>query len=484
LSTVADKMKNLRFSLASVLALLVIVATVLSVRQGLTSESALQAVWLASFILSYWRSSTRGWRQVVRVTAVTSVMWGVTILCVYRWCMDRVGAPDEGLVRHGILIALVGSLFTFTLALLVEGVRVARHSWRAVTRRRSVITVSLLLFLTLLLGTAWKITQPRVWRPVSIVDPDEAARREFGTFARVVQRPELEYAQSVTSSADGQLFAARLNGSAKVLVFAEETGEAIASLDARPGEWFVSLSFHPDGSALTTILRSRSAKPRVVQWCTDGWEECTHPLLEDLLGQLSHSDMTTSLSVHHQFLVVANLRRVGQAKARVEIVCVDLLEEQLAPHNLGSVMVELSDIAPRVNDEFFPDRISWMCSPSGKCVATASVLFRANAPPTSLPGSVLGFLPDRDQLIVYERSERLVWKRRRRSTVAPPFWDYLRHKTHDRVAIIDCGDLRATAQSPWLEFGNPRMSPDESQLLAEVWRGSALVWDFPDGMTD
>ena len=130
--TVLREMKKFRFSLASVFAAVVVVATLVSARGGLAAEAPLQAMWVATFLLSYGRSTQGGWRRIVRVTAAVSVVWSVLVACVYRWCMDRVGGPTEGLGSHGALIALSGSLTACGLACLVEAVRGAWHVWRGI----------------------------------------------------------------------------------------------------------------------------------------------------------------------------------------------------------------------------------------------------------------------------------------------------------------------------------------------------------------
>ncbi|MDP6557993.1 MAG: hypothetical protein QGG71_25220 [Pirellulaceae bacterium] len=483
-------MKAFRFSLSGLLAFVVVVATVISLGGGLASQSSLRPIWVASLLLSYWKSPVAGWRQIVRVTATTGVIWSISILWAYALFANFANIdtmPTVLLASHGGLVALVGIVFAAGTAFLVEGLRWTWHIWRQLEVRRRVSAVLvLLLSITFGWGT-WTITRPRYWEPALVAKSAESERGEFAYLDQIKQRHDLVLAY-IVGCADGRFIAARLFALREVLVFDAVTGELVARFGAGDGAWFGRLAFRPDSSALAAILYSKSSGPKLVQWDTASWKPLGPVPIDSLLVPPKPGDYR-SFSLDDRFLIIVDFRDALREKAKVDIFTVDLLEDQFTPRRFASATIELNKLAARNNDNLAPDTISWMVAPNGKWLATSGdggsdfrdYLFWTKANPVRLQGRVIGFMSDGEHVVVCEKSVRLVWKEvRQKLEPRPPFWNHLRFLPLSRVLILNCRNQQTVAQSRWMQISRPHMTPNRSRLLLERTPQSVLVWKLPE----
>jgi hypothetical protein len=475
-----------RFSLSNIFAFLVIVATVISLGGGLASESSLWAIWVASFLLFYWMSPFTGWRQIGRVTATIGSIWSISILWSYILCDKTDWTSALSFASRGLFVALAGIIFTLATACLVEGTRWTWHRWLRNGVRHRVYVVWVLL---VSIGIAWgmrTITRVRYWEPTLVPRSSESLPWEFESLNRIKQRYDLRNAD-IVGCVDGRFIAARLLGQRKVVVVDAVTGESAANFAADQDEWFGSLAFRPDCTALAAIVYSMSSGPKLIQWDTTTWKS-RDPVSIDRLIERAEPGDHVSFSLDHRFLLVVDFRNVSKEKSEVEISTIDLLKDHLTSNSFAAATIELKKLAAWKQDHLAPETIWWMASPNGKWIATSGefssdycdYLFSREVNASRLQGRVIGFSSDGNHVVVDEMSERLVWKKKREAWESPPpFWDYLRFVRTSRVVIVDCRNLATVTQSRWFQGNLPRMNHYRSRLVSEIGPEAVLVWELP-----
>jgi hypothetical protein len=473
-------MKRFQFSISGIFVLTFLVAIVLSLRGGLGSQWSFETIWIAVFVLAYWKSPKRGWRQVVRATGTTAVICGVLILCVYASFLYRRGAPRAvELALHGSMLALVAVVLAAAAASLVEGIRaIARYWLRGTWPRRVVVALALVASITLVL-VGWMTLRPRYWEPVSATSSGRAFREGLPRLAVGAQGSDVDDAWLVDASPDGKLVAAIPYGSQKVLVFDAASGELVASFAAASEERFYDVTFHPDGSVLAALLYSQTGARKLARW---DMPACTprEPVSLDHLVDRPQPVQNTWLSLERCLFVVRG-RPLDERTGKVEVSTVDLLDEQLAPRPFASGDVDITTAPNRLDLWSFADPQDGIVSRGGDWICVAGkCLCRGDTAATKLPGRALGFFRNTHCLAVQEKSDAFYWKRERpREWVRPPFWNYLRMGVRFRVSIYDGGTQQVIARTRWFtQLGQPRMSPDGSQLLAKQG-DSVLIWEFP-----
>jgi hypothetical protein len=475
------KTKYCQFSLSGLFALTIVAATLVSFRGGLTSERSLHAVWCASFLFSYWNSPAIAWRRILRATATTGVVWSVGILWAYCLFVTGIVFPMEGLAVRGVLVALAGVLAAFAAACLVEVVRAVVRRWPTASWPRRVMGAFLLL-LPLPAWAVWDAACPARWNPAVVISARQEVDLEVDPVRRVEQQHR--FCRHVVGSADGRYLAAILNGSREVLILDGATGRVSAKLATGNDEWFADLTFHPNSRVLAAIVDSDDAtSAKLVRWDAPDWISRQAIPLDGQFGRSNRSDRTSFLI--DQVLLVITYDHVGDRSVRVTIFTADLLQDHLDPKEFVSATIDLKMSRRRLRTEG-PDE--WIASPNGKWIATfgsrlaaaQDCVFCAEGPPAELAGRAVAFLSDGDHLLVHERSERLVWKKKQTTTSSPPFWNHLRIGVRYRAAIVDCRKRQVVACSRWFpSLLEPRVTPDRSRFLAD--HGDAvLVWQIPE----
>ena len=473
-------MKRFQFSVSGLFVLTFLVAIVLSLRGGLESEWSLETIWIVVFLLSYWKSPEAGRRQVVRAAATTGVIWGVLVLCLYAWLLNRKGAPSAvELALHGAVVVLAVVLLAVAAAWFVEGIRAAVRFW---LRRGSAPRVLLALAAVgsvSLVAVAWTNLQSSYWEPASMTSAQEAFEEGFPWLRHGPQSPSGKYFGLVIGSLDGRFAAATLDVSQKVQVFDLASEELLASFSTAGDEWFSDLTFHPDGSRLAALAHSKTAGLKLVEWDVPDWTP-REPIPLDHLVDGDRPGECRYVALDRCLLVV-RARAIDRHTCRVEISTVDLLDERLSPRPFASGKIESVGSLHGAGLSRIVDPRGWMVSPSGKWISGAGdYLFCAGAAPIRLRGRAIGFFRDADCLVVHERTVGFYWRGEQPTAIVAPFWNYLRVDARYRVTLYHCGRQQVAARSRWFtDFGEPHMTPDRSQLLAE--RGdSVLIWEFPE----
>jgi hypothetical protein len=230
-------MRSGQFSLLSLLVCMFIAAMALSIQGGL--ESALQAAWLGAILLAYLVSPTKGWRQVLRVTGSTAVVWSVSVISAYAAFLHQKGAPRVGeLMRHGSLIILTGTFAALIIAGSVEGMRTLWRSWpRKLTFPSIATTLCVSLFIGCLIANDSMIRRLIWWEPASEISAGDA--RTFLTGLHVRQRPDASHYHRVAST-EANLIAGIHHGFKRISVYDASTNNEIRSFDA-PTEWFSAM---------------------------------------------------------------------------------------------------------------------------------------------------------------------------------------------------------------------------------------------------
>lgn len=479
--------KYFQFSLGGLLALMIVAAALVSFRGGLTSERSLHAIWVASFLLWYWKSPANAGRRILRATATTGVIWSVCILWAYRLFVTGVQEPMEGLARRGVLVAVAGVVAAFAIACFAEVLGLAVRLYRSISPPRRVICVLLLLLPLLLAWVVWDATCPPRWDPAVVISASQEEDSDVDPVRRIEQKHGVKWTRDVVRSADGR-YLAILNGSQDVLILDGAIEGVAAKLASENGEWFRDLTFQPNSHGLAAIVYSDATSAKLARWDAPHWTPREAIPLDGLLARSSHCDCTT-LSLD-QVLLVVNYDRVGERRARVTIFTVDLLQDRLDPKEFVSATIDLP--LPRRQGLWKDPWIAWIVSPKGTWIASTGSwiravqdsVFCAKGTPAKLAGRAIGFLPDDDHLLVYERYDGLVWKKEQTTTSAPPFWNHLRNGERYRVAIFDCRNRQVATCSRWFtRISEPRITPDRSRFLAEQ-QNTVLVWQIPDFRAD
>jgi hypothetical protein len=253
-------MKRFQYSISGIFALTFLVAIVLSLRGGLGSQWSFETIWIAVFVLAYWKSPNKGWRQVVRATGTTGVVWGVLIVCVYAWFFNRRGAPGAiDLAIHGAILVLAAVLLAMAGACLVEGIRVAVRFLRRCTWPRRVVVAVALVASIPRVAVGWMGLRGSYWEPATVTSAAEAFDAAFPWLPSVQQKPELKYVRPGLPSPDGRFVAAILNGAQRVRVFDSARSKVVATLTAGRDEQFADLTFDRDGSVLAALVYSKSS---------------------------------------------------------------------------------------------------------------------------------------------------------------------------------------------------------------------------------
>ena len=472
-------MKRFQFSISGLFALTFLVAIVLSLRGGFGSARSFETIWIAVFPLSYWKSPKAGWRQVVRAAATTAVIWGVLMLCLYAWFLNRKGAPSAvELALHAAVVVLAAVILTAAAAWGVEGIRAAVRFWLRRGRVPRALFALAAVGAIALVAVAWMNLRPSYWEPVAVTSADEAFEEGFPWLPQGPQSPGDGYFGLVVGSEDGRLAAATLDMRQKVQVFDLASEEIVASF-AMPGdERFGDLTFHPDSGALAALVYSETAGVKLLQWDIPDWTPREPIPLDHLLDHgLPHESRYVSLD---RCLLVMRDRLVDSRRGNLEIFTADLTEDRLVPRPFAAAKIEEDKLRAHWGCLKLANPRGWMVSPSGKWVCGAGdYLFSAGAAPIRLRGSAIGFFRDVDCLAVYEQSVRFSWKCETHPLVAPPFWDYLHVGHRYRVTLYDCRRQRVTARSRWFtRLYDARLTPDRSRFLAE--QGNlVLIWELP-----
>jgi hypothetical protein len=478
-------MKRFQFSISAIFALTIVVAMVLSMRGGLASESPFETIWIASFLLSYWRSPRCGWRQIFRALGTMAVVWGVLILCVYLWYVNRRGAPSAvELALHGGVILLAAVVAAFAGACLVEAIRAAVRFWlRGAWSRRVVLPLASFALISLVM-VGWIALRASYWEPAALTSAAEAFDEGFPCLPGVQEHPELKYVRRVVASPDNRFVAAILNGHQRVLVFDSASRDVVASFTAGSDQWFSDLTFHPDGGVLAAIVCSKTAGLKLARWDVPSWAPREPAPLDHLVDRAQPGE-STCLALDRCLLVVRS-HGLDQRTGEVDLFTVELLDQRLAPRAFASGRTDLKKLPRGPGLSTSTDPKAWIVAPSGNWIATSAdrlsaapdYLFCADTAPTRLRGRALGFFRNTDCVGLCEGSIAFYWRRQTPATVAPPFWDYCRIGGHSRVTIYDCRTQRVIARSRWFtQLQHPRMSADGSQVLAEQG-DSVLIWEF------
>jgi len=390
--------------------------------------------------------------------------------------------PLDGLAGRGVLVALAGVLAAFVVACLAEAVRTGARCWPGVSWPRR-LSWTLLLLLPLLAWTAWRATLPARWEPAVVISARPEANSDVDPVRRVEQQHKVKCLQ-VVGSADGRYLAAILNGSQELLILESATVGAATKLATDNGEWFGDLTFHPNSRVLAAIVYSDATSAKLVRWDAPDWIPREPVLLDGLFGRSNHSD-GTSLALD-QLLLAVSYHCVGERRAEVTIFKLDVLQDRFEPKTSVSETIDLQ--LPRRGGLWTAPWIDWLVSPRGTWIASTGSwigavqdhVFCENGTPVTLAGRAIAFSPHGEHLLVYERSDRLVWKKQQTTTSAPPFWNHLRTGGRYRVAIFDCRKRKAVACSRWFaRLSHPRITPDRTRFLANH-EDSILVWQIFD----
>ncbi|MCL4190244.1 MAG: hypothetical protein KJZ87_00755 [Thermoguttaceae bacterium] len=433
-------MKCCQFSISGILLLTFLVAIVLSLRGGFGSRWSFEIIWITVFALAYWRSPKSGWSQVLRAIGITGVVWGVLILCMNAWFLNRKGTPSTvELALHAAVLVLAAVVLSTGAACLVEGIRLAARRWARCEWPRRVVLVLAPLALISLVVACWMALRPTYWEPVSVTSTGQPFEEAFPYLDGEKDRPSVKDVWLADASADGRFIAAIIYGGQKVVVLDAACRVLVASFDMASGEGCNDLTFDPGGTVLAVLCHSKTAGPKLLRWDVPSWTPREPASLDHLVGRDQLSQISC-LALDRCLLVVCACA-VDQRTGKIEISTVDLLDEWLAPRPFACAEVEIksSSLPTRRALGRFAVPQDWIISPSRNWICGGGCcVSRGRSSLTTLPGKALGFFRDTDCLAIEQRSDALYWNRERHAAVAPPFWNYLHMGSRSRVSIYDC----------------------------------------------
>lgn len=466
-----------QYSLSAVFACTLIVAMVSAFCSGPVGEWSLLAIWLASFLLSYWRSPRRGRGQVVRTTAITTSIWALAILCTHFYFIGTMGGSRLVVLGlHAVTIILAGAIIAFAGTCAIEGVLAFIHYWSCKSWLwRGVLLVSACM----LVMATWQLTEWRFnayWDP-SVVDSRDSVIQRRHAADHLERLDNIEYRHAVASP-DGRSVAAIRADSRSVLIRDRDDSRLIASREAEGDEWFGDLTFSPDGSLLAAVLYSRVLAPRLVRWDAITWSKREDIALDSLLDR-GEPNRIIELSLD-QFLVVVTYQITVKPTADVEIVVADLRDNQLTPKHFAEGTVEYR-AAPPVGLWITSPGV-WVVARDGEVIATSGKrpdkVYCRKSGPICVPGKVIGFASNNRHLVVVNRSIRFVWKSEEQKSIAqsPPFWEHVWIEPRQCVAVFDWQRQEVIRQSRWYHrLSNLRLTPDGAAIIATQGE-STLVW--------
>jgi hypothetical protein len=483
-------MKRFQFSLSAVFVAMVFAWAFISVLMQFVSfgaeaafEQLLWLVWLASLLISFWRSTARGWKRILQATMLTGAVWS-TIVCTYLLLSIPLGIYDEtfvtgvsslGLLLHALAVAVAGVAAGFLGACLLQMVVWAAHRWRSAARGTRVVCFAAMLSIAIAAGLWWHVEHSRLWKPsiaaASDAEPDRARQ--------ILHKHGLWVLPAV--SPDGR-FVAGWNESS-INVFDMATSNMIADLRAPEGAHFTTMKFLSDSSALVAILGVPGTTGGVLfRWTTDTWEEEDRLSLDRLPNQ-SRRGKTFPILTDDTLLLV-HMDDADPARAQIELFTAELLKDC----RIVKFASTTAKLAMPVDGQrrLPPTHWDWKVAPNHACIVIKVerdchwVFRRGSDQILKFPGDPLAFFSDGDRIVISEQSWQLIVRSRDKASGyrhAPPLWyppwDF---EICYRVSALDSRTGRRIARSDWWPCRPPAFDPVRRTVTAEYQKG-LLVWD-------
>ncbi|MHB8957257.1 MAG: hypothetical protein ACYC4U_30200 [Pirellulaceae bacterium] len=338
------------------------------------------------------------------------------------------------------------------------------------------------------------VARSRLWRPsIATLGAEPVAQSDVAVEA--IEQHNLLGRNEI--SPNGRLIA-NLNGHV-IQLFDLATSNVVARFQAPPGQWFVTMTFLADSSALVAIPAvPKTSGIELFQWKTDGGEEQVRPFVDNLKNHSGHGETFPFLT--EGILLLVHIDDDDPARTRLDISMLDLLDDCRIVKRFASVTADLATRIDRsaLSDPFgfvsyrfrsipllqvSPDR-AWIVSAQGVFEPGYCWLLRRDSNQIrKVRGDPLAFLSDGDRVVIREESWQLI--ARSRTHVygrVPPFWKPPWNVvTCYRVCVLDALTGERLARSAWWNCNRPSWDPAQRVVRAAYEKGF-LTWDISDAV--
>ena len=165
-------MKGFQFSLAFLLATMLLAGALVSVLVQFTSlgaeaafEQLLWVVWLSSLLTSYYRSTARGWKRIFQTTVITGAIWSTVIGTYLLFSIpmhlyptgnsQRLSSPE--LMWHAADGLGGGRCGSIPGACSLQGIVLAARRWRLAARRTRIVCSAAMLSIAMAVTLRWYV---------------------------------------------------------------------------------------------------------------------------------------------------------------------------------------------------------------------------------------------------------------------------------------------------------------------------------------
>ncbi len=489
-------MKRFQFSLSALFVAMVFAWAFISAFMQFVSfgaeaafEQLLWLVWLASLLISFWRSTARGWKRIFRATMLTGAIWS-TIVCTYLLLSIPLGVYDGtfdsrvsslGLLLHALAVSVAGVAAGFLGACLLQMVVWAAHRWRSAATRTRVVCFAAMLSIAIAAALWWYVEYSRTWKPSIAAASDAEPIAEPDRARQILAKHGLYPLWGPPQvSPDGRFVAGSSESSIKVFDMA--TSNMIADLRAPEGQRFTRMKFLSDSSALVGIPGMPGTTGEALfRWTTDTWEEQDR-LFFDHLPNRSRRGKTFPILTDDTLLLV-HVDDADPARAQLELFTVELLEDC----RIVEFASMTANLATPVDRQYGLHPTLWMVAPDHACIVSPDVferdchwVFRRGSDQIlKFRGNPLTFLSDGDRVVIWEQSRQLIVRSRDKASGyrhAPPLWSPWKWEICYRVSALDSRTGRRIARSDWWPCRQPAFDPVRRTVTAKYQKG-LLVWD-------